>query len=104
MPFSQLSADHQLEFKQKMSEGDAAWRFYEHDHIGDALDSAIDFYAGAYSVHPRNRAAVAALNRAADAVLRTTDDPAARGDLARKLQERSEYYRKYAPVVDAARD
>jgi serine/threonine protein kinase len=104
VPFSQLSADRQLEFKQKMSEGDAAWRFYEHDHIGDALDSAIDFYAGAYSVHPRNRAAVAALNRAADAVLRTTDDPAARGDLARKLQERSEYYRKYAPVVDAARD
>jgi serine/threonine protein kinase len=104
IPFSQLPADRQLEFKQKMSEGDAAWRFYEHDHIGDALDSAIDFYADAYNAHPRNREAVAALNRAADAVLQVTSDPNVRRDLARKLQERSDYYRKYTPVVEAARE
>jgi serine/threonine protein kinase len=103
IPFSQLPADKQQEFKQKMSDGDAAWQFFEHDHISDALDSAIDFYADAYSVHPRNRDAVAALNKAADAVLRATTDPESKRDLARKLQERSEYYRKYAPVVDAAR-
>lgn len=102
--FSQLPIDKQQEFKQKMSEGDAAWKFFEHDHIGDALDSAIDFYADAYAVHPRNREAVSALNKAADAVLRAASDPEMKRDLARKLQERSDYYRKYAPVVEAAED
>jgi serine/threonine protein kinase len=103
IPFSQLSAAKQQEFKQKMSDGDAAWKFFEHDHISDALDSAIDFYADAYAVHPRNRAAVAALDKAADAVLKAAADPEMKRDLARKLQERSEYYRKYTPVVEAVR-
>lgn len=102
IPFSQLPADKQLEFTQKMNDGDAAWKFFEHDRIGDALDSAIDFYADAYAVHPRNRQAVAALNKAADEVLRAAHDPEMKRDLARKLQERSDYYRKYAPVVEAA--
>lgn len=104
IPFSQLPLEKQQEFKQKMSDGDAAWQFYAHDHIGDALDSAIDLYADAYAVHPRNREAVAALNKAADAVLKAASDPEMRRDLARKLQERSDYYRKYAPVVEAARE
>jgi hypothetical protein len=99
-----LPAEKQQEFTQKMSDGDAAWGFYEHEHIGDALDSAIDFYADAYTVHPRNREAVAALSKAADAVLKAASDPDMKRDLARKLQERSDYYRKYAPVVAAAGD
>ncbi|HEU4601367.1 MAG TPA: serine/threonine-protein kinase, partial [Steroidobacteraceae bacterium] len=104
IPFSQLPLEKQQEFKQKMSDGDAAWQFYTRDRIGDALDSAIDLYADAYAVHPRNREAVAALNKAADAVLKAASDPGMRRDLARKLQERSDYYRKYAPVVEAARE
>jgi serine/threonine protein kinase len=103
IPFSQLPSEKQQEFKQKMLDGNAAWVFYEHDRIGDALDSAIDFYADAYAVHPRNREAVAALNKAADAVLNAAPDHESKRDLARKLQERSDYYRKYAPVVEAAR-
>jgi hypothetical protein len=55
-------------------------------------------------MHPRNREAVAALNRAADEALRVTkNDPARHHEIANTLQQLSAHFRKYAPVVDAAR-
>jgi hypothetical protein len=55
-------------------------------------------------MHPRNREAVAALNRAADEALRVTKtDPARHHEVAAKLQELSAHFRKYVPVVDAAK-
>ena len=55
-------------------------------------------------MHPRNREAVAALNRAADAAIGAAgDDAELRQKIARNLQDRSGHFRKYAPVVDAAK-
>ena len=101
--FSQLSSQQQQEFLQKMSQGREEWTFFEREGIGVALVAAIDLYADAYRIHPRNRDAVAALNEAAQALLQSAQTDAERRAFARDLQARSEHYRKYAPVVDAAK-
>jgi serine/threonine protein kinase len=101
--FSQLSSQQQEEFRQKMSQGREEWTFFEREGIGVALVAAIDLYADAYRIHPRNRDAVAALNEAAQALLQSAQTDQERRAFARDLQARSEHYRKYAPVVDAAK-
>src|SRR5690606_17995557 len=67
--FSELPAEQQALFRAKMAEGREEWAFYGRDGIGMALMAAIDLYADAYRIHPRNREAVAALNEAANALL-----------------------------------
>lgn len=102
--FSELPADIQQQFRTAMKEGDEAWAFYEREGLADGIQSALANYAKAYDLHPRNREAVAALNRAADEALRVTkEDPARRHELASNLQLLSAHFRKYAPVVDAAK-
>jgi hypothetical protein len=98
-----LSSQQQQEFQQKMSQGREEWTFFEREGIGVALVAAIDLYADAYRIHPRNRDAVAALNEAAQALLQSAQTDEERRAFARDLQARSEHYRKYAPVVDAAK-
>jgi serine/threonine protein kinase len=103
-PFSELTLQQQRDFKELMEQGDQGWTFFERDHIADGLFSAISFYAQAYDIHPRNRQAVAALNRAADALLAAAkDDPERRRALAREIQGFSAYFLKYPPVVEAAK-
>jgi hypothetical protein len=102
--FSELEPARQQEFRRLMQEGDKAWTFFARDKIFDALPSAIAFYADAYAVHPRNREAVAALNRAAQALLDAAgNDVEKRRQFAQNLQQRSEHFRKYEPVVAAAK-
>lgn len=102
--FSELPADVQQQFRAAMKEGDEAWAFYEREGFADAIESSLASYAKAYDLHPRNREAVAALNRAADEALRVTkQDPARRHEIAASLQQLSTHFRKYAPVVDAAK-
>jgi hypothetical protein len=102
--FNQLPAEVQQKFRAAMQDGNEAWQFYERDGLADAIEGALTRYAEAYDLHPRNREAVAALNRAADAALRAAgDDEERRRQTARNLQDRSAYFRKYAPVVAAAR-
>lgn len=104
IPFSELSAEVQSDFRAAMQQGNEAWTFYERDGFADAIDSALTKYAEAYDLHPRNREAVAALNRAADAALRAAGgDAELRRNIAQNLQERSPHFRKYSPVVDAAK-
>ena len=104
IPFSELPAQQQQSFKEYMAQGDAAWVFFEREHSTYALPDALDFYAKAYDEHPRNREAVAALNKVADAMLDATgDDALERARVAREMQERSAHLRKYAPVVEAAK-
>jgi hypothetical protein len=104
IPFSELPAEVQQDFRGAMQEGNEAWGFYERDGFADAIDGALTEYAQAYDLHPRNREAVAALNRAADAALRAAgDDVELRQKIARNLQDRSAHFRKYAPVVAAAK-
>ena len=86
-----------------MTEGRQAWIFFERDGISDALTSALEFYADAYRIHPRNREAVSALNEAADALLSQAKTDEERREYARYLQLESDHFRKYPPVVDAAR-
>lgn len=102
--FSELPAQVQQEFRAAMQEGDEAWRFYERDGVADGALSAIKFYSEAYDMHPRNREAVAGLNRAAAAVLKEAgDDAEVRRHFAQELQKESPHFRKYAPVVAAAK-
>lgn len=103
IPFSALSAEQQHLFREKMTQGQEEWAFFERDGIGVALISAVDLYAEAYRIHPRNREAVAALERAALALLDSAEDKTQRRTFALDLQARSEHFRKYAPVVEAAR-
>jgi serine/threonine protein kinase len=105
IPFDQLPVDVQASFKENMREGDESWAFYEKEGVNDAVVSAIAEYSEAYNVHPRNRDAVAALNRAAKVALELTgDDPAARRELAKSLQQMNQHYLKYPPLVEAARE
>lgn len=101
--FSQLSPQQQQEFLDKMAQGREEWDFFEREGIGVALVAAIDLYADAYRIHPRNRDAVAALNQAAQALLGSAQTEQERRAFAQDLQARSEHYRKYGPVVDAAK-
>jgi serine/threonine protein kinase len=104
IPFSALKPELQTEFKSSMAQGDEAWQFFERDHISDGAVSAIDFYAAAYNIHPRNREAVAGLKKAADALLKVPENENDRQALAKDLYNKSIYYQKYAPIVDAMRE
>jgi predicted Ser/Thr protein kinase len=105
IPFEELSTQKQAEFKQYMTEADEAWKFFETEHLSDAAESAIKRYADAYDIHPRNRDAVAGLKKAADTLLALPElDKDARRALANHLYDKSAYYQKYAPVVDARRE
>lgn len=104
VPFSELPAQVQQEFRAAMQEGDEAWRFYEREGVADGALSAIKFYSEAYDMHPRNREAVAGLNRAAGAVLKEAgDDAQLRRHFAQELQKESPHFRKYTPIVEAAK-
>jgi hypothetical protein len=88
-----------------MKEGDEFWGFYERERISDAAIQAVDRYSQAYAMHPRNRQAVAALKKAADALLALPGlDEKTRQALAKDLQVKSAFYEKYEPVVDAVRE
>lgn len=104
IPFSALTQEQQMKFRADIAEGDTAWQFFQRDHISDGAATAIDSYAAAYDIHPRNREAVAGLKKAADALLNLPNDKEARQALATELQKKSVFYQKYAPVVDAARN
>ncbi len=101
--FEELPIARQQEFREKMTEGRRAWVFFERGGISDGLTSALDFYADAYQIHPRNREAVSALNEAANALLSQAKNDEERREYARYLQRESDHFRKDPPVVDAAK-
>lgn len=102
-PFAELPLQTQQQFSEFMKQGDEEWIFFQRENNPAALQSAVDRYAQAYALHPRNRAAVKALRRAGDAFLKTAGDQSEqRKAIADYLQGQSDYYRKYAPVVNAA--
>jgi predicted Ser/Thr protein kinase len=103
IPFEQLSIENQQEFRDFMKTADEAWGFYEREGVTDAVYTAIDQYAKAYDVHPRNREAVAGLKKAADAALKEANDKN-RADVARTIKPMSRYYTTYAPIVEAAKE
>jgi predicted Ser/Thr protein kinase len=104
VPFAELPATAQQEFRDAMTEGDRAWKFFADEHNAAALNDAILFYSKAYAVHPRNRDAVRALRRAADPYLELHSANASeRRQAAAFLQGSSDFFLKYEPAVEAAR-
>ncbi len=105
IPFNELPSQVQTQFRGAMTEGNEFWGFFEREHISDAAIQAVDRYSEAYALHPRNREAVAALKKAADALLAMPGiDEKTRQALAKDLQTKSAFYEKYSPVVDAVRE
>ena len=103
VPFAQLPAQTQKDFKQAMADGAGEWGFYQRENNVMALQPAAERFGVAYALHPRNREAVKSLQLVADAMLNlpAKEDGAGRKEIACKLQAISAYYRKYQPVVDA---
>jgi len=105
IPFSALTAETQQRFRYDMEQGSKEWEFFENEQNLYQAFSAIEFFADAYEIHPRNREAVAALRKAADALLALPNlDKETHRQLAGDLKKKSLYYEKYAPVVEAARE
>ena len=104
VPFERLPQATQMQFKMLMTGGDQEWDLYEKNHSVVALWDALDQYADAYRLHPRNREAVAALERSAKAaLLEVPQDDAERRAMAQALSEKSEYLRTYPPVLNSAK-
>jgi hypothetical protein len=102
--FEDLAPATQQQFTAAMSVGDTSWSFYARDRNVVALYDAVDAYADAYRLHPRNRKASSALQKSADALLEdVAKTPEQRKELAMGLMQKSELLAKYEPVVDAAR-
>ena len=102
--FEDLAPETQQEFTEAMTTGDTFWGFYERDQNVAALYDAVDAYADAYRLHPRNRKATRGLTQAADALLEyAAQSPEDRKEIATSLMQRSELLAKYPPVVEAAR-
>jgi len=101
-PLSALPAQTQQEVRDALNDGDTFLAFYEREHNPSQLVDAMTSYATAYTAHPRNRDATRGLNKVADAYLESAKDADERRAWARSLMENNDYYKRYAPVVDAA--
>jgi serine/threonine protein kinase len=102
--FEDLAPETQQQFTEAISVGDISWGFYERDRNVVALYDAVDAYAEAYQLHPRNRKATRGLTKSADALLEeVAQTPEQRKELATRLMQKSELLAKYEPVVEAAR-
>jgi len=103
VPLSALPAARQQQVLTALNDGRTEWGFYEKDRNERALWDAVDRYAEAYKLHPRNREAVQGLRRAADELLGRKDLNAdERRKVATTLEAMSEYLSRYKPVVEAA--
>jgi serine/threonine protein kinase len=101
-PFAQLPTETQQQFTVYMQEGDQLWQFYEKYHNLLALQEAVEQYAAAYQLHPRNRDSTRALIKTADAILNETkSNPEQQRKFAQMLAARSEFLSKYQPVMSA---
>jgi hypothetical protein len=63
----------------------------------------VEQYANAYRLHPRNPQAMRGLKQSADALLSAMRSDADRRAAAAFLQNQSDYFRRYQPVIDAQR-
>lgn len=102
IPFSALPVKQQQEFRAKMTDGDNEWAFFEREHNPFQLQGAMDYYADAYDIHPRNRDASRALTKVADAMLKQAKTDEDRRAIAAALLEKSAFFRRYPPVADAS--
>lgn len=99
IPFAELPLATQQQFNSLMSDGDKLWGFYAKDKNILALQEAVEQYAAAYQLHPRNREATKALRKIADAAMAATKaEPEQQRQFAKALADRSDYLSKYEPI------
>jgi serine/threonine protein kinase len=104
IPFDQLPAQLQQEVRKGLDDGQQALLYVERTHEMSGTEDAVEGFDAAYSAHPRNREAVAGLERAADLAI---DWYLARPDHQEALQQlrlfkqKSDFYRTYAPLQNA---
>jgi serine/threonine protein kinase len=104
VPFEQLPTATQKDVRAALDDGGAALDYLQRTHDISGSQDAAYAYAKAYSLHPRNREAVAGLERAADLAIEWyTKQPDRREALAqlKLFRQKSEFYDTYAPLSDA---
>lgn len=99
-PLSALPAQTRERLQGMLDDAGQEWMFYTREGAEFAAWSSLELYAEAYTLHPRNRDAVAGLERAADALLDAAgDDPDRQSQLADALVRKAEHLRSYPPVA-----
>jgi hypothetical protein len=104
IPFNELPAQTQREVRKDLDGGQEALQYVERTHEMSVIEDAVAGFAEAYSLHPRNREAVAGLERTADLAINWYLARPDRPDALRQLQifeSKSEFYKSYAPLQDA---
>ncbi len=105
-PFESLPAEVQTEFRAHMANAEGEWRLVQ-EGLGDESLNAASEFGKAYALHPRNPDATEGLKKSADYILNRLsriDDRADRLQKLKEMQEVSDYYASYKPVVAAIRE
>ena len=104
VPFERLTQQQQSQVRQALTEGNQALDYVRNSKLIEASADAADRFADAYVIHPRNPEAIAGLESAANYFIdwwaQQPDQGPALQEL-KKFQEKSEYYKGYAPLVRA---
>jgi serine/threonine protein kinase len=106
VPFESLSADVQSEFRTHMANAAGEWRLVEQGNGDESLNAASEF-GKAYALHPRNPDATAGLKKSADYIvkrLQGVTDREARLQELKTVQQLSDFYLNYSPLVAAIAD
>jgi hypothetical protein len=102
--FDALPAQVQQDVRRGLDAGQEALRYVERTHEMSVIEEAVESFDSAYSLHARNREAVAGLERSADLVINWYLARPDRLDALHQLQTfqlKSEFYKTYAPLQDA---
>jgi serine/threonine protein kinase len=103
VPFESLPAEVQTEFRTHMANGEGEWRLVQQGNGDESLNAASEF-GKAYALHPRNAEATAGLKKSADYILQRLQgvgDRAQRLQQLKSVQELSDFYTGYKPMVSA---
>src|SRR5579863_335423 len=107
VPLTALSAADQAAFHEHMSAGDGEWRLVQQGST-EQINEAVQEYAQAYALHPRDPDATAALKKAADYWVARLQQIGDRSERLKQLQalrktllEDSDFYKLYQPLTEA---
>jgi len=104
VPFDELPMQVQTEVRKGLDEGEVALRYVERTHELSVTEDAVAGFRAAYTLHPRNRQAVAGLERTADLVVDWYLGRPDRADALQQLrtfQHKAEFYQNYPPLLAA---
>ena len=105
VPFEDLPTDIQRRVSDALRQGQESLAYVERTGDISASADAAQYFADAYSLHPRDTDAVAGLEEAADRAIRWYRDKGDRSaaEQLRTFEARSPYYRTYRPLQEAIR-